>query len=132
MLRPVRILIADDQPRARMGLRALLATWPGTGSVREAADGHEAVRAAAEWRPELVLLDARMPHMDGVLAALTIKARWPDIKVVVLSMFGEYRGPALAAGADAFVSKGQAPDEFLDVLAALVENRALAVTWPRQ
>lgn len=115
----IRILVADDQLRARMGLKALLATWPHAGVVLEAQDGSEAVSMIELWRPDLVVLDARMPEMDGVDAARAIKGRWPHVKVVVLSLYAEYREAALAAGADAFFCKGQPPEQFLAALAAL-------------
>lgn len=110
-------------------MRALLATWPAAGSIHEASDGQDAVQAVAEWHPDLVVLDARMPGMDGVLATLTIKTRWPEIKVVVLSMYGEYRAPAMAAGADAFVSKGQPPEELLNTLSNIADKHKFSSAW---
>jgi DNA-binding NarL/FixJ family response regulator len=120
MIDKVDVLIADDQHRARQSLRALLSTWPPAGEVFEAVSGREALRVAEESRPGLVLMDARMPEMDGLQAALQLKARWPLVKVVVLSMYGDYEAEALAAGADAFVGKGEPPDRLLGVLTALV------------
>ena len=109
----VRLLIADDRARSRSGLRALLSTWPGMETVAEAADGREAVRLAEERRPDVVLMDARMPGMDGLEATRLIKARWPAVKVVVLTLYAFRRAEALAAGADAFLLKGCPPDELL-------------------
>jgi DNA-binding NarL/FixJ family response regulator len=120
MIDKVDVLIADDQHRARQSLRALLSTWPPAGEVFEAVSGREALRVAEESRPGLVLMDARMPEMDGLQATLQLKARWPLVKVVVLSMYGDYEAEALAAGADAFVGKGEPPDRLLGVLTALV------------
>jgi DNA-binding NarL/FixJ family response regulator len=120
MIEKIDVLIADDQRRARQSLRALLSTWPPAGHVLEASDGREALRVVEESRPGLVLMDARMPAMDGLQATQELKARWPQIKVVVLSMYGDYEAQALAAGADAFVGKGEPPDRLLGVLTALV------------
>jgi DNA-binding NarL/FixJ family response regulator len=120
MIDKVDVLIADDQHRARQSLRALLSTLPPAGEVFEAVSGREALRVAEESRPGLVLMDARMPEMDGLQATLQLKARWPLVKVVVLSMYGDYEAEALAAGADAFVGKGEPPDRLLGVLTALV------------
>ncbi len=136
MPHPIRVLIADDNTRSRNGLRALLGTarlcpppacrtgthnetWPEVEVVGEAADGQEAVRQVTECRPDVVLMDARMPKMDGLEATRLIKNRWPRIKVVVLTMYTIYRTEAVAAGADAFLAKG-CPDE--ELLAAILIN----------
>ncbi len=115
----MQILIVDDQPRARQSLKALLATWPQVEEIREAANGQEAMRLVEESRPDVVLMDVRMPEMDGLEATRLIKARWPQVKVIVLSMYADYMADALAAGADAFVSKGEPPDRLLATLASV-------------
>lgn len=120
-----RILIVDDQPRARQSLRALLSTWPALQAVSEAVDGREAVQLAEEEQPDVVLMDLCMPQMDGLDATRIIKARWPKIKVVVLTLYGEYEAEALAAGADGFVSKGEPPGRLLEVLSALSGGQPL-------
>jgi DNA-binding NarL/FixJ family response regulator len=120
----MRILIVDDQPRTRLSLSALLATWPRTGEVREATNGREAVEYAETWHPDVVLMDARMPEMDGIAAMRAIKARWPRIRVVVLSMYADYEAEATAAGADGFVSKGEPPQRLLAALTAVVRGAA--------
>jgi NarL family two-component system response regulator LiaR len=119
---PIRILIVDDQPRARKSLRALLSTWSQVGKMDEANNGREAVELVREGQPDVVLMDVRMPEIDGLKATVQIKALWPQVRVVVLSMYAEYQGEALAAGADAFVGKGEAPDRLLDLLSALVQK----------
>jgi DNA-binding NarL/FixJ family response regulator len=120
----MQILIADDQIRARQSLKALLATWPMVEQVREASNGQEAVRLVEEAAPDVVVMDARMPEMDGVQATRMIKQRWPRIKVVVWSMYPEYEAEAQSAGADAFVTKGEPPQQLLARIAAVVANRA--------
>jgi DNA-binding NarL/FixJ family response regulator len=119
---PIRILIADDQPRARQSLTALLRTLPQVVEIHEAVDGQEALRCVAESRPDVVLMDVRMPEMDGLQATRLIKTRWPRVKVIVLSMYTEYIADAVGAGADAFVSKGEPPDKLLETLAAVGED----------
>lgn len=114
----IRILIVDDQPRARQSLKALLATWPLIGEVREAVNGAEAIEAIERCQPDLVLMDMRMPVMDGVEATRRIKARWPQIKIMALSMYGDIEAEALLAGADAFICKGESPDKLLATIAA--------------
>jgi DNA-binding NarL/FixJ family response regulator len=113
MTMQTRVLIADDRPRSRGGLKAVLALRPEIEIVGEAADGQEAVRLVAECRPDVVLMDARMPVLDGVEATRLIKERWPAVKVVVLTIHASYRADALAAGADAFLIKGCAAADLL-------------------
>jgi DNA-binding NarL/FixJ family response regulator len=125
MTHQAQILIVDDQPRARQSLRALLSTWPPVGEVREAADGHEAVQLLEERQPDVVLMDVRMPEMDGLQATRIIKSCWPQIKVVVLTLYGEYEAEALAAGADAFIGKGEPPDRLLAALSPLALEQPL-------
>jgi DNA-binding NarL/FixJ family response regulator len=124
MQKPIRILIADDQPRARSSLKALLSTWPQAGEMHEASNGREAVQLVEELRPDVVLMDVRMPEIDGLKATVQIKALWPQVKVIVLSMYPEYCDEALAVGADAFVGKGEAPVRLLDLLSAVVQKEA--------
>jgi len=113
MTQPIRVLIADDSVRTREGLRVLFATWPEITVVGEAADGQEAVQLVAECLPNVVLMDLHMPVLDGVQATQLIKQRWPTITVVVLTMYAVEQAAALAAGADAFVIKGSAPERLL-------------------
>jgi DNA-binding NarL/FixJ family response regulator len=112
----MRVLIADDRSRSRRGLRALLATQPGIEVIGEAGDGREAVQLVEEHRPDAVLMDAKMPAMDGLAATRLIKESWPQIKVIVLTMYGSHRADALASGADAFLVKGCPPEELLKAI----------------
>jgi DNA-binding NarL/FixJ family response regulator len=114
-----RLVIADDSPRARHGQRAVLATQPGIEVVGEAGDGKEAVRLVEKIQPDGVILDVRMPGMNGLEAARRIKDRWPEIKVIVLSMYTAYREEALANGADVFLVKGCPVDELLNAIRSL-------------
>ncbi len=114
----IRVLIADDQRPARQGLNALLATCPEINVIGEAGDGREAVRLVAEYRPDVVLMDVRMPGMDGITATWEIKHQWPTIRVVVLTLYGTHRVEALQAGADAFIIKGSPPDELVEAILA--------------
>ena len=115
----VRVLVVDDQIRARQGLKALLATWPQLKEIREATNGKQALALVEECQPDLVLMDVRMPDMDGLEATRRIKASWPHVLVVVLSMYTEYAAEAIAAQADAFVCKGEPPDKLLETLTTL-------------
>jgi DNA-binding NarL/FixJ family response regulator len=122
MQKPIRVLIVDDQPRARKSLKALLSTSSQVGEMREAGNGREAMQLVAELQPDVVLMDVRMPEVDGLQATVQIKALWPQVKVIVLSMHLEYRDEALAAGADAFIGKGEAPETLLDLLSAVIQK----------
>ena len=116
----MRILIADDQQRTRKSLKALLSTSLPETEIWEAADGAEALRLADDIRPQLVVMDIRMPEMDGLDATRGIKSRWPEIKVLVLSLYEGLQEEARAAGADLFVSKGESPERLLCALSSLL------------
>jgi DNA-binding NarL/FixJ family response regulator len=116
----VRILIADDQKRTRQSLKALLATSLPETEIWEAANGAEALRLAEEIHPQLVVMDIRMPEIDGLVATRGIKSRWPEIKVLVLSMYQDRQEEAHAAGADLFVGKGESPERLLCALSSLL------------
>ncbi|MEZ4830778.1 MAG: response regulator transcription factor [Caldilineaceae bacterium] len=116
MLVPIQTLIVDDSPRSRAGLRALLTTSPDVEVVAEASDGNEAVEQVAQHHPDVVLMDVRMPGMDGLAATRAIKKLWPQIRVVLLTMYDHYRQEAQAAGAEAYLIKGCSLDELLQAL----------------
>jgi CheY-like chemotaxis protein len=110
-----KILICDDDPRARQALKALLLvrelTRNGEPSsmmhvVGEARDGYEAVEFVKDFLPEVVVMDAFMPGMDGLEATRLIKKNWPEVRVVMLTMYADQRQAAVEAGADAFLLKG--------------------------
>jgi YesN/AraC family two-component response regulator len=106
MLEPRRVLVVDDLRPARRGLKALLSLAPEVEWVGEAADGQEAVTLVAERHPDVVLMDIRMPEMDGLEATRRIKSQSPEVRVIVLTIYAEYEAEALAAGADGFLVKG--------------------------
>ncbi|MCB0910656.1 MAG: response regulator transcription factor [Propionibacteriaceae bacterium] len=113
MAGPIRVLVADDHPIVRGGLVALLGTLADVEVVGEAADGAAAVREALLSRPDVVILDLRMPVLDGVGAARRIARDLPDTAVLVLTMFDEddLVADALAAGARGYLLKGAEPEE---------------------
>jgi CheY-like chemotaxis protein len=116
MKQKMRVLVVDNQPRARQSMKALLGAWHQVEEVREAANGYEAVQLAEEFQPDVILMDARMPKMNGLEAVRLIKAKWQPIKIIVLSMYPDFKAEALAAGADAFVSKSDPPEKLRKTL----------------
>ncbi|MEV0321905.1 response regulator [Streptomyces sp. NPDC050658] len=116
----VRVVLADDQPLVRAGLRVLMADSPGLDVVGEAGDGAEAVRLAAELSPDVVVMDIRMPGMDGIEATrlITESEAAEATRVLVLTTFDDddYVYGALRAGASGFLVKDMALD---DILAAI-------------
>jgi DNA-binding NarL/FixJ family response regulator len=122
----MRILIVDDTARARKSMKALMEVWHPLEEVREAANGSEAIQLAEEFQPDIILMDGHMPRMGGPEATRLIKAKWPKIKIIILSVFTDYQAAGLQAGADAFVSKSDPPEKLRvtmkDILAGKEKN----------
>lgn len=117
----IRILIADDHPIVRDGLNAVINDQPDMEVVAEAANGKEAVQLAQQHRPDVMLIDLRMPQMNGVEAIKTIRTEWPEARFIILTTYdGDediYR--ALQAGAQAYLLKGMSRFELLDTVRAV-------------
>jgi DNA-binding NarL/FixJ family response regulator len=122
-----RIVIADDHPVFRQGLRALLAAVPESDVVGEATDGEQAVRMALELRPDVVVMDLHMPGMDGVEATRAIRASAPEIGVLVLTMFEDDDSvfAAMRAGARGYLIKGADSPEVLRAVHAVAGGEAI-------
>lgn len=120
-----RVLIADDHGIVRQGLRALLEKSPDVSVVGEASDGREAVRLAAELRPNIVVMDIGMPMLNGVDATSQILSRDPDIKVIILSMHSDesYILRALSAGAKGYLLKDSAEGDILPAVQTVAKGR---------
>jgi len=122
----VRVLIADDDGIVRGGLRLLLERQPDMEVVGEAADGAEAVAAALTHRPDLAILDVSMPTLTGLQAARAIRARAPEVSVLMLSMHDDerYLFEALKAGAAGYVLKHEAGQELVDAARAVARGES--------
>ncbi|WP_326820635.1 response regulator transcription factor [Streptosporangium sp. NBC_01639] len=122
----IRVLLADDEAMIRAGVRAILATDHGIEVVAEAGDGREAVTLALGHRPDIVLLDIRMPRMDGLAALAELRRVAPASAVVMLTTFGEddYIARALGEGAGGFLLKSGDPRELLAGIHAVADGAA--------
>ncbi|MDQ2690362.1 MAG: response regulator transcription factor [Chloroflexota bacterium] len=131
MTAPIRILLADDQELIRVGFRLVLDAETDFAVVGEAADGAEAVRRAAELRPDVVLMDVRMPQMDGIEATGRITRAEDATRILVLTTFDldEYAFGAIDAGASGFLLKDAQRHELVDAVRAV--HRGDAVLSPR-
>jgi len=127
----VRVLIADDQTLFRTGLARLLDGDPRVQVVGQAGDGHDVQTKAAALKPDVVLMDLKMPGVDGVEATRRLAAEHPEIKVLVLTTFDadSYVIQALRAGASGYVLKDSQPDAIVtSVLAVMAGERVMAST----
>ncbi|GAA1992579.1 response regulator transcription factor [Catenulispora subtropica] len=122
-----RVLIADDQALLRASLRALINGYDGCEVVGEAADGAQAVRLAAELRPDLVLMDVRMPVMDGIEATRRVTAAAGGVRVLILTTFDldEYVYEGLLAGASGFLLKDSPPADLVKAIEVIRGGEAL-------
>lgn len=108
-----KVLITDDRITSRKGLRALMLTQPDIQVIGEAANGEKAIQFIHKNKPDVVIMDAFMPVMNGLEATRIIKKKWGGIRVVILTLHSDIREEALAAGADAFLVKGCAPEKLI-------------------
>ncbi|HZE37753.1 MAG TPA: response regulator transcription factor [Stackebrandtia sp.] len=122
----MRIILADDEAMIRAGVRAILASDPDIEVVAEAADGREAVELVRKHRPDMALLDIRMPKVDGLTAAAEIRRLAPDVGVIILTTFGEdeYIARALGDGASGFLLKSGDPRELIAGIHAVAAGAA--------
>ena len=134
----VRVLIVEDDALMRAGLRGVLDAAPGIEVVGEASDGRDAAHRTGVFRPDVVLMDIRMPDVDGIAATREVLAAFPDVRVLVLTTFehDDYLFGALEAGASGFLLKRSKPEELVaaihtvaggdSLLSPAVTNRVIA------
>jgi len=127
MTAPIRLLIVDDQRLMREGLRTLLELEQGFEIVGEAANGQAALEAYAELRPDVVLMDIRMPGMDGVEATHRIRRSWPEARVIILTTFDDDANvfEGLRAGAVGYLLKDLSGRELADAVRTVYRGGAL-------
>ncbi len=124
---PIRVLLADDQPLLRMGFRLILEGEPDLEIAGEASTGTEAVRLAAELKPDVVLMDVRMPFGDGIEATRQITASDSGSRIIILTTFDldEYAFSGLQAGASAFLLKDVAPEDLVHAVRIVASGDAV-------
>jgi DNA-binding NarL/FixJ family response regulator len=125
----IRVVVADDQALVRVGFCGIIAATPGLAVVGEAGTGADAVDMARATRPDVVLMDVRMPVMDGIEATrrITVDARTQDVRVLILTTFDldEYVYAALRAGASGFLLKDTMPADLLNAIRVIAAGDAL-------
>jgi DNA-binding NarL/FixJ family response regulator len=123
----MRVLIADDQRVIREGLATIVAGFPDTEVAALASDGEEALELVAEHSPEVVLMDLRMPRLDGIEATRRLRARHPDVAVVVLTTFADDESVvgALSAGASGYLTKDASRDDIRRAIEAAAAGQSV-------
>jgi RNA polymerase sigma factor (sigma-70 family) len=124
---PVRVLIVDDDKLMRAGLRAVFSADEGIEVIGEAADGRAGIDSARRLRPDVVLMDVRMPEMDGITATRELLDSSPELRVVIVTTFedDDYVFGALAAGASGFLLKRTGPEELIEAIHTVAAGEAL-------
>ena len=124
---PINVLLADDQPLLRMGFRLILEGEEDLRIVGEASDGADAVRQVRELNPDVVLMDVRMPVLDGIEATRAITAAGSCARIIILTTFDvdEYAFAGLQAGASAFLLKDVAPSELVSAVRVVASGDAV-------
>ena len=124
---PVRVLLVDDDELMRAGLRAVLSSDPSIEVVGESVDGRDAVSRVGRLRPDVVLMDVRMPRLDGIAATREISEAAPDARVLIVTTFEEddYIFGALSAGASGFLLKRSRPEELIAAIHTVAAGEAL-------
>jgi DNA-binding NarL/FixJ family response regulator len=125
--RKIRILIVDDSLSFRMGMRALLEIQPDMQEIGMAPSGNIALKLVEELQPDIVLLDAQMTDMTGIEVTQKIKSLWPEVKVILMTMYTDYRSKAIEAGADTFLTKGIPPEHILSLIRGIAQIDSNAI-----
>lgn len=123
---PKRLLIADDHALVREGMRAMLASEQNLEVVGEAENGREALELCRELRPDLILMDVRMPEMDGLAATREIKGEYPETRILILTTHEspEYLMDAIRAGASGYVLKDSTKQRLLDAVRRVISGES--------
>lgn len=126
----IQIMIVEDNPIARRALKALISQQEGLKVTAEASNGREAIQSLHRKLPDVVLLDMQMPVMNGLDATKAIKDKWPQVRVIVLTMYPDHQQEVMQAGADAFLMKGCPVEEVTAAIHASRETPPSATQSP--
>ncbi len=123
----IKVLIADDQQLIRESLKIVLDSVEDIEVIATAGDGDDAIKAAKEKKPDVILMDVRMPKMDGVQCTKKIKEEFPEVKVIILTTFDddEYVYDALKFGASGYLLKGISTDELANAIRTVYQGQAM-------
>ena len=116
MKQQINVLIADDTAKTRRGLKALLRFYTFIDMIWEASNGEDALLIISEMKPDIVIMDIQMPVVDGLKATRWIKQSWPEVKVIILTMYSQFESEAMEAGADYIIIKGDESQSIPDVI----------------
>lgn len=123
----IRVLIADDQELIRESLKIVLSAYPDIEVVGAVGDGTEVLEVLSTAKPDVILMDIRMPKMDGVVCTKAVKAQFPNVKVIILTTFDDddFIYSALKYGASGYLLKGTSMDELHDAVVTVNDGRAM-------
>jgi two-component system, NarL family, response regulator LiaR len=123
----IRILLCDDHAMFRQGLKSILETEHAFRVIGEASTGREAVRYALETKPDVIVMDIQMPELDGVAAAKSILAEWPEAKVIILTMYRQdtYVFEAIKVGALGYMLKDADANDLIDAITRVAEGETM-------
>ena len=127
MNKKVNVLIADHQENTRRGLRALLEFSPFINQIWEASNGEAAIKVISEVKPDLVILEVHLPLIGGLCVTRWVRQHWPEIQVVILTIYPYYEAEALAAGADRFLVKGSEAYSIQEEILSLFQSGSRGV-----
>lgn len=119
----IKVLIVDDNEVVREGLESLLSPHSDINVIGKAVDGLDAISKARELHPDVILMDGQMPRIDGAEATRRIKSIIPEVKVLFLTVYGDYAGDALAAGASWYLTKDCRRQDLLDAIRTLAQSK---------
>ncbi len=125
MEEPIKVLIVDDNEVVREGLKSIFDGHKDIMVVGTAVDGQDALEKAPKLQPDVIMMDGQMPRMDGPTAIRAIKKIMPDVKVLFLTVYGDYAGDALAAGASWYLTKDCRRQDLLEAVRALAQSYRL-------
>lgn len=125
MEEPIKILIADDNEVVREGLKSIFDGHKDIMVVGTAVDGQDALEKAPKLQPDVIMMDGQMPRMDGPTAIRAIKKIMPDVKILFLTVYGDYAGDALAAGASWYLTKDCRRQDLLEAVRVLAQSYRL-------